>query len=80
MTGYYDVVLGAIPLSLLGISGSLTIATDLALTTAVTLGALFAVALICHAMFLNGPVDTPSLRADATQDDAVSHTPRADAE
>lgn len=57
MTGYYDVVLGAIPLTLLGIAGLLTVATDLALTTAVTVGALAAVLLICHALFVNGPVN-----------------------
>ena len=80
MTGYYDIVLGAIPLSLLGISGSLTVATDLALTTAVTLGALFAVALIGHAMFVNGPVDAPSLRTEATTTDSTAAGPVPDAE
>lgn len=82
MTGYYDIVLGAIPLSLLGISGSLTFATDLALSTAVTLGALVAVALIGHAMFVNGPVDAPSLRQDApaTGADSPTGTPVPDAE
>lgn len=81
MTGYYDIVLGAIPLSLLGISGSLTFATDLALTTAVTLGALVAVALIGHAMFVNGPVDAPSLRQESTSaTDSPAATPVPDAE
>jgi hypothetical protein len=80
MTGYYDIVLGAIPLSLLGISGSLTFATDLALTTAVTLGALFAVALIGHALFVNGPVDAPSLRPNAGQPDTPQAAAVPDAE
>lgn len=80
MTGYYDIVLGAIPLSLLGISGSLTFATDLALTTAVTLGAIVAVALIGHAMFVNGPVDAPSLRPEPTGNEAPTSTRVADAE
>ncbi|WP_323676996.1 hypothetical protein [Halorubellus sp. PRR65] len=80
MTGYYDIVLGAIPLSLLGISGSLTFATDLALSTAVTLGALVAVALIGHAMFVNGPVDAPSLRTGNSSAESTPTTSVPDAE
>jgi hypothetical protein len=57
MTGYYDIVLGLIPLSLAGISGVLTVA-GLELTTAVPLASLVAVALIGHAMFVNAPVSS----------------------
>lgn len=71
MTGYYDVVLGAIPLALLGVAGSLTVATDLALTTAVTIGALVAAGLICHALFVNAPVDVPT--AASGRGPAVEH-------
>jgi hypothetical protein len=56
MTGYYDLVLGAIPVSLIGVSGALSVA-GLALTVAVPLAAVVSVGLIGHAMFVNGPVD-----------------------
>jgi len=57
MTGYYDYVLGLIPLSLVVISGALTVA-GIELTTAVPLASLVAVGLIGHAMFVNAPVST----------------------
>lgn len=56
MTGYYDVVLGLIPVSLLGIAGALTL-FGVGTTTAVSLAATVPVALIGHAMFVNAPVD-----------------------
>ncbi|MFB6070749.1 MAG: hypothetical protein ABEJ76_06970 [Halanaeroarchaeum sp.] len=55
MTEYYDLVLGLIPLALLGLGGGLHVA-GLALTTALTIGGLFAVGLVGHALFVNGPV------------------------
>ncbi|WP_266076362.1 hypothetical protein [Haladaptatus caseinilyticus] len=60
MTGYYDLILGLIPLALVGVTGALSVA-GLALTTAIPLGATAAVLLIGHALFINGPVDdTPA--------------------
>lgn len=58
MTGYYDLVLGLIPLALAGITGALTIA-GMALTTAVPVASLVAMALVGHAMFVNAPIDSP---------------------
>ena len=58
MTTYYDIILGLIPLALLGITGTLTVA-GFTLTTAVPIAALVAVALIGHALFVRGPVDQP---------------------
>lgn len=58
MTGYYDIVLGLIPLALVGITGSL-LGLGLELTTAVPVSAMAAVALIGHAMFVRTPV-TPA--------------------
>ncbi|MFC6835980.1 hypothetical protein [Halomarina ordinaria] len=56
MTGYYDIVLGVIPVALAGITALLTLA-GVALTTAVPLAALVAVGIIGHALFVNGPTD-----------------------
>ncbi|WP_254537957.1 hypothetical protein [Halomarina litorea] len=62
MTGYYDIVLGLIPLALLGISGTLVLA-GLNVTTAVPLAASVAVALVGHALFVRSPTDaTPNPR------------------
>jgi L-alanine-DL-glutamate epimerase-like enolase superfamily enzyme len=67
MTGYYDLVLGLIPLALGGITALLSV-FGLALTTAIPVASVVAVGLIGHAMFVNGPVDsTPgSAAADDT--------------
>jgi len=62
MTGYYDLVLGLIPLAMGGIAAALTIA-GFQLTTAITLASVVAVGLIGHALFVNGPVDSPSQSA-----------------
>lgn len=56
MTNYYDLVLGIIPLALIGITGGLYLA-GLSLTTAVPAGAGVSAAVICHAMFVRAPVD-----------------------
>ena len=75
MTGYYDIVLGLIPLAFTGITGALTFA-GLGLTIAVTVGALVAVLFMGHAMFVRSPTiqtsstdQTPS-RADVSPIDA----------
>lgn len=56
MTGYYDVVLGLIPLTLAGITAVLTV-LGVSLTTAVPVASVFAVGLVGHAMFVRAPVD-----------------------
>ncbi|WP_323174031.1 hypothetical protein [Natrialba sp. PRR66] len=71
MTGYYDLVLGLIPVALLGITAALT-AVGLSLIAAVPIGAFVAMAIIGHAMFINTPADVsdearsakPPLNAD----------------
>lgn len=57
MTGYYDVVLGLVPVALLGITTALTV-VGVSVTTAVPIGALVASIVIGHAMFVNSPIDT----------------------
>lgn len=56
MAGYYDIVLGLIPVALLGITAALTV-VGISTTSAVVLGSVVAVGLVGHAMFVNGPVD-----------------------
>lgn len=66
MTGYYDYVLGLIPLALLGISALLSIA-GVPMTKAVPVGACVACLVVGHALFVNGPV---SKTADAPARDS----------
>lgn len=68
MTGYYDIVLGLIPLAMAGITGGLMLA-GFALTTAIPMASVVAVGLIGHAMFVNAPVDTPP--AETVQSDPM---------
>ncbi|MWG33528.1 hypothetical protein [Halomarina oriensis] len=63
MTGYYDIVLGLIPLALLGISGGLY-AAGFAVPTAVSFAGLVAVTLIGHALFVRGPTDSTPVPTD----------------
>lgn len=58
MTGYYDIVLGLIPASFVGIAG-LLLAVGLTTTAAVSVASLVGVGLVGHAMFVNAPVDAP---------------------
>lgn len=57
MTGYYDIVLGLIPVAMAGITGSLAFA-GFELTTAIPIASVVAVGLIGHAMFVRAPVDS----------------------
>lgn len=60
MTGYYDYILGLIPVALLGITGLLRL-VGLPELLAVPAGAIAAIGLMAHAMFVRGPVvDRPS--------------------
>ena len=62
MTGYYDLILGLIPLALIGVTGAVS-AAGLSLTAAVPVGATVSVLLIGHALFVNGPVAAPESTA-----------------
>lgn len=67
MAGYYDIVLGLVPIALLGVTAALTV-VGVSLTSAVPIGGLVALGIIGHSMFVNSPVDRSD---DATH----SHTP-----
>ena len=54
---YYDLILGLIPIALLGLTGVLTVG-GFTLTTAVPIAAAASAGLIGHAMFVNAPVDS----------------------
>ena len=69
MIGYYDLVLGLVPLTLFGVSGGLYgLGIDLAI--AVPLAAAMAAAVIGHGLFVNAPVEkrpvpeSPGIAAD----------------
>ncbi|MFC4359059.1 hypothetical protein ACFO0N_14005 [Halobium salinum] len=74
MTGYYDYVLGLIPVAMLGITAVLTL-VGFSLSLAVPVGASASALVIGHALFVNGPVtpgtDAPT-PATATQQAPVN--------
>jgi len=59
MTGYYDYVLGLIPLTLFGLTGGL-MQTSLTLTQAVPIAAAVAAGVVGHALFVRAPVSGSS--------------------
>ncbi|MFH5800941.1 hypothetical protein [Haladaptatus sp. CMAA 1911] len=65
MTGYYDLILGLIPLTLIGVTGAVS-AAGLSMTAAVPVGATVSVLLIGHALFVNGPVSSAPESTAAT--------------
>jgi hypothetical protein len=73
MTGYYDYVLGLIPVALLGLTGTLTTA-GFGLTQAVPIAAGVAACIVGHALFVNGPVATQTRRPIDTSSAANSHS------
>lgn len=82
MPGYYDLVLGAIPFALFGVSGMLHL-SGLEFTTAVPLAGLFAAGIMGHAMFINAPVSgplpgSPASSSPVTSDRADSVVQAAD--
>ncbi|WP_435157338.1 hypothetical protein [Haladaptatus sp. DFWS20] len=74
MTGYYDLILGLIPLALIGVTGAVS-AAGLSMTAAVPVGATVSVLLIGHALFVNGPVD---ISPESTSVAPTSQTNSAD--
>lgn len=71
MTSYYDAILALIPLTLVGATAVL-LGIGLSLTTAVPIGASFAVLLIGHAMFVRSPTGTAG-RADVESGSSVGN-------
>jgi hypothetical protein len=74
MTGYYDLILGLIPLSLIGVTAALS-AVGFSLTSAVPLAAAVPVALIGHALFVNGPVEDTQSTTDSVDSSSASFEP-----
>lgn len=61
MTGYYDAILGVIPLALVGVTGALTFA-GVGVSLSVTIAALVAIGFIGHALFVRAPTSEDSSR------------------
>ena len=55
MAGYYDYVLGLIPVALIGVTAALTL-IGLSVSSALPVGAVAAAAVMAHAMFVRTPV------------------------
>lgn len=55
MAGYYDVVLGLIPITVAGVAGVL-VALGVGASLAVSVGSALSVPLLVHAMFVRAPV------------------------
>lgn len=77
MTGYYDIVLALIPIALLGIGGALLVA-GVPQAIAVSLAGTIAVGMIGHAIFVNGPVESPATTTDAQTTATSGHAPQGD--
>lgn len=73
MTGYYDLILGLIPLAMAGITGGI-VAAGFTLTTAIPVASVVAVALIGHAMYIRTPVDPAPAEPTRSTDTAGSDT------
>lgn len=72
MTGYYDIVLGLIPLSLAGLTALLFVA-GMSLSVSIPLASVVTLALMGHAMFVRAPVG-PSSAETAQQSTGDSTT------
>ncbi|MDL5361106.1 hypothetical protein [Halalkalicoccus sp. NIPERK01] len=70
MTNYYDLILGLIPLALLGIGGTLTV-LGVSLAVAIPAAASVAIGLIAHALFVNQP-EAPATGATPASSKASS--------
>jgi len=71
MTGYYDIVLGLIPLSL-AVGTAVLLGLGLELTASVMLSSVLTVALVGHAMFVNAPADDVTPSGTSTGEPAAS--------
>ena len=74
MTGYYDLILGLIPLSLIGVTAALSV-LGFSITSAVPLAASIPVALIGHALFVNSPVEDTQSTTEPADSSSASFEP-----
>lgn len=80
MVGYYDLVLGAIPAALIGITAAM-ITTGFSTTTAIPTASIVVLGLMGHAMFVNAPGDPRTVetsRDPETPQNAGMAPPNAD--
>ena len=64
MPGYYDAVLGLIPVSVIGLGGGLYL-LGMTRPAALSIGGLVAVGIVLHALFVRAPVAERSLERPA---------------
>jgi hypothetical protein len=77
MTEYYDLILGLIPLSLIGVTATLSV-LGFSITSAVPLAAGIPVALIGHVLFVNSPVDDTQSSSETVDSSSSSAYEPAD--
>ncbi|ELZ46460.1 hypothetical protein C463_04589 [Halorubrum californiense DSM 19288] len=66
MAGYYDYVLGLIPVALIGVTAFLNL-VGLSLLSALPAGAVAAATVMAHAIFVRAPVSAAGARAGASR-------------
>ncbi len=71
MVDYYDLLLGLIPITLLGGAGIL-LGFGIDVTLAIPGGALIAVGLICHGMFVRSPGPTSTREPPTRSVDSIA--------
>lgn len=70
---YYDLVLGSIPVSLIGGTGAL-VSLGIAWSSAISIASLIAIGVIAHALFINVPVPGERARVEERPHAASSGT------
>lgn len=76
MPGYYDYMLGFIPVSLLSITAVLTFGGVSSLV-AIPIAGTVAIGAICHGMFVNAPIDSANRQASPPAASSASRQPSA---
>ncbi|MFB6078022.1 MAG: hypothetical protein ABEJ80_03470 [Halarchaeum sp.] len=77
MTSYYDHILGLIPVAFVAVAATLTLA-GYGTTVAIPAAGGVAVALVGHALFVNGPRDDPVVSAAETPAPTPAAAPAPD--
>lgn len=74
MTGYYDAILGVIPLALAGVTGALTL-VGVGVSLSVSIAALVAIGFIGHALFVRAPTSEGPPSQPPSPSESRTHSP-----